>query len=324
MKMLNTISIIASVALLLGCNGKATTSGESSQPSTTQQPAMQFNADSAFAEVERQCSFGPRVPGTPAHEQCGAYLQEKLMQWCDTVYTQKANLTTFDHKTLHATNYIGVINPDASQRLLLLAHWDCRPWADNDPDPAKHDKAVMGANDAASGVAVLLEVARQLSQNKPGIGVDILLVDAEDWGSDSDESSWALGTQYWAKNPHIEGYRPMYGILIDMVGAKGAQFAQEGFSLQVAQALVNSLWQTAQEAGYGNYFTTRTGGYVTDDHVSLIKAGIACIDVIDMRHDTPSGFFKHWHTTSDTLDQIDRGTLKAVGQTLLHFIYSIQ
>lgn len=324
MKMFNMISIIATLALLLSCSSN--TAGDKGQEGSTTTISSQanFNADSAYHYIQEQCGFGPRVPETAAHAQCGTYLQAQLNRLCDTLYTQNASVMTFDGKTLHASNYIGVINPDAQQRLLLLAHWDCRPWADNDPDPDKHKQPVMGANDGASGVGVLLEIARQLQQEKPAVGIDILLVDAEDWGTDGNDDSWALGTQYWAKNPHVEGYKPMYGILLDMVGAKGAQFHQEGFSQQSAQALVNELWNTGHAAGYEQFFKSSTGGYVTDDHVSLIKAGIQCIDIIDMRHDEPSGFFAGWHTTHDTMENIDKATLKAVGQTLLNFIYSIQ
>lgn len=324
--MFNTMGAIAALALLPGCNSN--TAGNSTGAKTASvvstQVEIAFNADSAYQYIREQCDFGPRVPETPAHIQCGAYLQSRLRSLCDTVYTQNANLKTFDGKTLHASNFIGVFNPDAQQRLLLVAHWDCRPWADNDPDPSKRKEPVMGANDGASGVGVLLEIARQLQQKKAAVGIDILLVDAEDWGSEGNDESWALGTQYWVKNPHAAGYRPMYGILLDMVGAKGAQFQQEGFSRQSAQALVDELWNTGHAAGFGNYFKATTGGYVTDDHVSLIKAGIQCIDIIDMRHDTESGFFERWHTTHDTMENIDKATLKAVGQTLINFIYSIQ
>ena len=232
MKMLDFISIVAAAALLASCGGKQDAAREASDAPA--QAVVNFNADSAYAHVKAQCDFGPRVPSTPAHEQCGAYLEVQLARYCDTVYTQHADLTTHDGKVLHATNYIGVINPDAEKRILLMAHWDCRPWADNDPDPAKRHMPVMGANDAASGVAVLLELARIMKQKRPGVGVDILLDDAEDWGTDSIDESWALGTQYWVHHTHVPYYAPMYGILLDMVGAKGATFYQEGFSVDAA------------------------------------------------------------------------------------------
>jgi aminopeptidase-like protein len=321
MKMLDFISIVAAAALLASCGGKQDAAREASDAPA--QAVVNFNADSAYAHVKAQCDFGPRVPSTPAHEQCGAYLEAQLARYCDTVYTQHADLTTHDGKVLHATNYIGVINPDAEKRILLMAHWDCRPWADNDPDPAKRHMPVMGANDAASGVAVLLELARIMKQKRPGVGVDILLDDAEDWGTDSIDESWALGTQYWVHHTHVPYYAPMYGILLDMVGAKGATFYQEGFSVDAAPSLVESIWATAADAGYGKYFIAQKLGYVTDDHKPLIDNQIPCVDIVDMRQ-SPSGFFSGWHTTHDTLDNIDKGTLKAVGQTVANFIYSIE
>lgn len=323
MKVISMLSIALSALMLLGCSSKAA-SGNNDDNSQTDSIVAQvdFNADSAVALVAKQCGFGPRVPGTDAHKQCGAWIKARLSATCDQVIEQNPELTTFDGHTFTAANYIGVINPQAQQRLLLLAHWDCRPWADNDPDPAKRREPVMGANDAASGVAVLLEVARQLRAKKPGIGVDILITDLEDWGTDSREESWALGTQYWVSHPHVAGYKPMGGILLDMVGARGATFQQEVFSLQSAQTMVDQVWSIAERSGYGNFFKQTQGGAVTDDHVTLNRHGIACIDIIDLRAGSQSGFFDGWHTTHDTLDQIDPATLKAVGQTVCNVIFN--
>jgi hypothetical protein len=220
-------------------------------------------------------------------------------------------------------NIIAEINPQAEQRILLLAHWDCRPWADSDPNTENHNKAVMGANDGASGVGVLMEIARALQINKPKIGVDILLVDDEDWGDhNGDENTWALGTQYWAKNMHRNGYRPMYGILLDMVGDSNASFYHEYYSTTYAKGIVQEVWKVAQKLGYGDYFISQQGGAITDDHLFVNKAGIPCINIIDMRHDSPNGFFPHWHTVNDTLENINPATLKAVGQTVLTLIYN--
>lgn len=303
-----------------GSGNDATTSTATDNESQTTK-TMTFNADSAFAYVKQQCDMGPRVPGTPAHEQCAKWLTTQLRQWCDTVVVQPAQVTTFDGKTLNIKNIVGTFNPEATDRVLVLAHWDCRPWADNDPDEANHKQPVMGANDAASGVGVMLELARILSQERPEVGVDLLMVDAEDWGTDGDEDSWALGTQYWASNPHVAGYKANFGILLDMVGARGARFAQEYFSLQYAQGVVSLVWDTADKTGFGSLFVTQQGGAITDDHVMVNRiAGIPCIDIIDMRPDSESGFFDGWHTTHDTLDQIDPATLRAVGQTVANVI----
>lgn len=318
-------SMIMTVLALMGCSsgnnhGSATETVVAEPLKTT----VEFNADSAMSQVVAQCSFGARVPGTEAHMLCGDYLAAELLKYGATVTEQRMQLTTFDGTVIDARNIIGEYNPDATRRLLLLAHWDCRPWADNDPDPSRRNEPVMGANDGASGVAVLLEVARQLKLNSPAIGVDILFVDAEDWG-DSDmgnDDTWGLGTQYWTANLHRPGYRPMYGILLDMVGAEGAQFAREYFSTYYARGFVDNVWNVARESGYGDYFVDRDGGAVTDDHIFVNRAGIPCINIIDQKGESSSGFFKQWHTTADTPDIIDTATLKAVGQTVINVIYS--
>ena len=309
------------------CQGKnGSQTAESAGADTTQQAAVpQFSADSAYAYVKAQCDFGPRVPGTDAHKRCAAYLEQALRATCDSVMVQHGNVTTFDGKNLNISNVIGVVNPSAEQRILLMAHWDCRPWADQDSDASKHHEPVMGANDGASGVGVLLELARMMKAQRPNVGIDIVLVDAEDWGdTDSDnEDSWALGTQYWCRNPHYGNAKPIFGVVVDMVGASGAKFSKEYFSMQYGSSFVDLVWTAAAEAGYGNFFVANGGGAVTDDHVSVNKiAGIPCIDIIDMRTDSKTGFYDGWHTTHDTFDRIDPATLKAVGQTLAQVIYS--
>ncbi len=305
-------------------NNSTTTASNNDDNNTTQtEKTMDFSADSAYAYVKQQCDMGPRVPGTPAHEQCARWLTTLLGQWCDTVVVQQAQVTTFDGTALNIKNIIGTFNPTATDRLLVLAHWDCRPWADNDPDPSLRRQPVMGANDAASGTAVILELARLMAQLRPQVGVDLLLVDAEDWGQNEDEDSWALGTQHWANNPHAPGYSANCGILLDMVGTRGARFTQEYFSKQYAQGVVDLVWRTANQAGYGSYFINQNGGAITDDHVMVNRiAGIPCIDIIDMHLDSESGFFDGWHTTHDTIDHIDPATLRAVGQTLVNVIYN--
>lgn len=314
------ITLFAAAALTFAACGSTHNEATSAQPAATADSRhVDFVADSAVALVKKQCDFGPRVPGTPAHKQCGQWLAQQLAAWCDTVHAQHATVTTFDGTQLQITNYVGVFNPDAQQRVLLVAHWDCRPWADQDPDPAKRREPVLGANDAASGVAVMLELARIMHNERPTVGVDLLMTDAEDWGQENDDDSWALGTQSWASHPHVEGYAPAFGILLDMVGAQGAQFAPEYFSMQYAPSTVKLVWETARDAGYGAFFTTRSGGAVTDDHMPINRAGIPCIDIVDMRGD---GFFEGWHTTHDTPDVIAAATLKAVGQTLSNLIYN--
>ena len=322
MKMLYAMVGLAMMTMACGSGNNAATTTENNSDQTAP-PAMTFSADSAYSYVKQQCDMGPRVPGTPAHERCAQWLTASLRQWCDTVVVQQAPVTTFDGKQLNCKNIVGTFNPQASDRLLVLAHWDCRPWADNDPDPSLRQQPVMGANDAASGTAVILELARLMAQQRPEVGVDLLLVDVEDWGENENEDSWALGTQYWANNPHVAGYRANCGILLDMVGTRGARFTQEYFSKQYAQGVIDMVWKTASQSGFGSYFINQDGGAITDDHVMVNRlAGIPTIDIIDMRLDSDTGFFDGWHTTHDPLDQIDPATLRAVGQTLVNLIYN--
>ena len=260
------------------------------------------------------------MPGTPAHAKCAEWLESTLKGSCDTVMVQAGTVQTATEGKMGIKNIIGIINPEASQRLLLLAHWDTRPWADNDPDAANHSKPVMGANDGASGVGVLLQLASQLKAESPTIGVDIVLVDAEDMGEDDNEESWGLGTQYWVQHPHVKGYKPLFGILLDMVGASDATFTREYYSTQYAGGFVDLVWKCAT----GSHFINVQGGAVTDDHVFVNRAGIPCVDIIDLRSDSPTGFCPEWHTINDTMGAIDPATLAQVGQTLLNVISSLE
>lgn len=235
-----------------------------------------FDADSAYTYVENQVKFGPRVPNTPAHKDCGNYLASELRRFGAKVYEQEATLTAYDNTGLEAKNIIGSYNPDNDKRILLFAHWDSRPYSDHDPDPANHRKAIDGADDGASGVGALLEIARQIGQKDPGVGIDIIFFDAEDYGTpefvdDYKTDTWCLGTQFWAKNPHVPNYRADFGILLDMVGAKDATFFKEGTSLKKAPNIVDMVWRTARDLGYGKFFINATGGYITDDHQYVIE-----------------------------------------------------
>lgn len=212
--------IIPMMLLLASCGGKkagAETPAETSVPEIAE---VSFDADSAYSYVKRQVDFGPRVPNTEAHRLCGDWLVSELKRHGAEVTEQRADLKAFDGNILKARNIFAQYNPEAKERILLLAHWDCRPWADADPDPSKHRQPVDGANDGASGTGVLLEVARQLGAKAPAHGVDILFVDAEDWGDDGHEDSWALGARHFMENPPVENYHPYEAILLDMVGVR--------------------------------------------------------------------------------------------------------
>ncbi|MEZ7913249.1 MAG: M28 family peptidase [Macellibacteroides fermentans] len=298
-----------------------------SQP-VKQQNVPAFDADSAWVFVENQVKFGPRVPNSEAHVACGNYLTSELKRFGAQVYEQEATLTAYNGTQLKAKNIIGSYNPENSKRVLLFAHWDSRPYADHDKDPANQMKPIDGADDGASGVGVLLEMARQFSIKSPAIGIDIIFFDAEDYGTpefvkEYKENTWCLGAQFWAKNPHVKGYKADFGILLDMVGAKNASFFKEATSMRYAPQIVEEVWSTARDLGYGKFFINAEGGAITDDHQYVILGrNIPCIDIIYTDPESDNGFGPHWHTQNDTMDNIDRETLKAVGQTVLQVVYN--
>ena len=290
------------------------------------------NADSAYAFTQAQCDFGPRDMNSKGHEECGAWIVAKFKGYGCKVTTQEADLKGYDGTTLKSTNIMAQYNPGATTRILLCAHWDSRPWADNDPDSANWHKPILAANDAASGVAVMLEIARLLQKNAlpSGFGVDFVCFDAEDWGTpqweanqDASGDSWALGAQHFAANLP-QGYEARYGILLDMVGGMNAKFYKEGISNQYAPEIVKKVWRAARQAGFGSYFPRQEGGMITDDHIPLNqKAGIPTIDIIPYYPDCQqSSFGPTWHTLADNMDNIDRNTLKAVGQTVIQVLFT--
>lgn len=324
--MQNLLIILLGIVSLVSCGAKNTrnTDGiiinDSVPGSKGSYEEAGFSADSAYVYLSRQVDFGPRMPNTEAHRQAADWLVSELKRHGAAVTEQYADLKAFDGTVLHARNIFGQFNPEVDNRILLLAHYDCRPWADQDPDPEKRSRPIDGANDGASGVAVLLEMARQISSSNIKTGVDILFADAEDWGTEGDDESWAMGTRYFANNPVIPNYTPAYAILLDMVGGKDAQFPVEYFSQQNAPDLVNEFWGVAREAGFGSRFPFRIGSAVTDDHIEFIKVGIPAIDIIE--YHPGSGFNPHWHTSADNLSNISKETLGAVGQTLFQFLTS--
>lgn len=294
------------------------------EPITAEAPI--FNEDSAYAYIQKQVDFGPRVNNTKAHIQCGDWMIAFLKQKADTVYVQSTDLKGFDGKILHARNIIAAFNPKATQRIIISSHWDTRPFADQ--DTVRKNEPIDGANDGASGVGVMLELANQLQKNKVDIGIDLILFDAEDYGAPADvesqmEDTYCLGAIYWAKNKHIPNYTADFGILLDMVGAPGATFTKEGVSMTYAAAFVNYIWSVANNLGYGSYFTYESTGGLIDDHKYVNEiANIPMIDIIDRTHNTTSGFGVYWHTHQDNMKSISKPTLKAVGQTLLQAIYN--
>jgi Zn-dependent M28 family amino/carboxypeptidase len=284
-----------------------------------------FSKDSAFVYLKNQCNFGSRVPNTEAHRKCAGYLVEELKRFGAEVIEQDAAIEAYNGTILQAKNIIGQFYPEKSKRIILFAHWDSRPFSDYDPNPANHFKPVMGANDGASGVAVLLELARLLQQHQPEIGVDIVFFDAEDYGEPSFASSnkqdtWCLGSQYWGNNPHYT-IKPQYGILLDMVGGRDPQFYQDITSVRMASGVLDNVWAQAQKSGYGDYFRNQPGGAIIDDHVYVNNlTGIPTIDIIDFS--PQRGFPTTWHTVNDTPENIDIHTLGMVGQVVTTVVYS--
>ncbi|MBW6459092.1 MAG: M28 family peptidase [Bacteroidales bacterium] len=288
-----------------------------------------FIPDSAYAFVKAQCDFGPRVPGTPSHAACAEYLENTLKRYTPHVQVQSFRSRAFDGIVLNGKNIIASFQPDKRARLMLCAHWDSRPFADHDPDPAKRNQPVMGANDGASGVGVLLEVARLLSTHEPGISVDIIFFDLEDYGPPHDDQTegknehWGLGSQHWSRNPHEYNYRPRYVILLDMVGATDARFLLEGFSMHFAPDKVKKVWDIAHRMGYQEYFPNQRGGFINDDHYFINEiARIPAINIIHLDANSSNGsFFEYWHTTEDTMDKIDSRTLGVVGDVVIQTIF---
>ena len=311
--------------------GHNTSEGQSAGSDTVKVTANQrpeFSADSAKKYLKEQVELGPRVPGTPANIKCREYIVDKMTQFgVDTVYIQKFMATTFDGKKIEGGNVFGQLNPEKNTRVLLAAHYDTRTWADNEPTVDKRDTPIDGANDGASGVAVLLELARQFAANNPKVGVDFLFVDIEDHGnSDGWElhnDSWCLGSQYFAANqPYHASNRPVYGIVLDMVGGLDARFHREYFSEKYAPHVVNRVWQTASQLGYGETFINQLGGSLIDDHLPLSKGGIPTIDIVECNNVQTGGFPPTWHTTQDNLSNISATTLKAVGNVVSEVIYT--
>jgi hypothetical protein len=284
------------------------------------------NADSAYYFVKKQVDFGPRIPGSKAHAACADWLKQKLDSYLPGTIIQTGTATTFDQRKYTIKNIIASYNPDHKKRILLCAHWDTRPFADRQEGPDKN-KPFDGANDGGSGVGVLIEIARLLSISKPDIGVDIILFDLEDYGQPEDSNfpvmndSWCLGAQFWAKNLHKPGYYAQFGILLDMVGAKGAVFPREGTSLRFASGVVDRVWKTAADLGYGSYFINSTTGMTTDDHLYVNQyANIPCIVIVHY-NTVSSDYFDHHHRVTDNMDQIDAEVLRMTGQVVTQVIF---
>lgn len=324
--------VVVAVAVFTSCTPEQpvtenTTTGEAPKTNTVVTKARvvppDFNADSAYAYIKTQADMGPRVPGSRAHDKAVAYYEKHFKNLGAEVKVQGGTMNTFDGKQWRIDNVIATFNPTAKTRILLTAHYDSRPFADKDPVVANRTKPCPGVNDGASGVGVLMEIARLIKDKPITVGIDIILFDLEDYGDNGDQYSWCLGAVYWANNMHKPNYKAKYAVLLDMVGAKDATFPREAVSVFHANDVVNKIWNTADKLGYSNYFIyDESPTEMTDDHVPINKiAGIPAVDILHYNHIT-NQFFPEHHTTKDDINTIDKKTLKAVGQTLLEVIYN--
>jgi hypothetical protein len=325
--------IIAGLAIITGFWVSCSPPAEEKKTRTEEVPAEvrkvfvpEFNSDSAYYFIERQVQFGPRVPNTKAHTQTAEWLVKAMEDYGFNVIVQEAQLRAFDNTILNAKNIIAEHKPEMRERILLFAHWDTRPFADQ--DTKDRTKPIDGANDGGSGVGVLLEIARLISIHPPDMGIDIIFFDAEDYGQpegtmiERKPDTYALGSQHWSQNKHRPNYTARFGILLDMVGAKDAIFTKEGTSMYFAPHIVDKVWRTAERIGFGEFFIDKKTPMITDDHYYVNQiAGIPSIDIIQYDPDTPSKFGHYWHTHQDNMDIIDKNTLKAVGQTVTEVIY---
>ncbi len=307
------IQFTAIITILCYCGIASTCVESNSAPIEGEHP--RFDGQRAFVFLEKQCEFGPRPPGSDAHQKTQAYLFTELKKYADTVvlqpYTSEVDSNSVPPQriTLHMNNIIAEFGGDHRETLLLAAHWDTRPCADRDPNLEKQREPILGANDGASGVAVLLEIARMLKEKPPPRRIVIILFDGEDYGKTTDQMF--LGSRYFAKN--MGKWRPDYGILLDMIGDKDLQIPIEKFSWQANSQLASAIWQRAEKLGLAP-FQRKLGPAVMDDHVPLIRAGIPMVNIIDFD-------YPHWHTLEDTVDKCSPKSLEIVGTLVLNIIY---
>ena len=311
------------IGLSFGCKSDTKRPAPTKDASPTQiRNVPKFDENNAYNLVQKQVDFGYRWPGTKAHGQLVEFLADELGKYTDDLIRQEFKVDFLDEKNVTATNIIGVVNPEYKKRILLCAHFDTRKIAEKDDDPNLQNDPILGADDGGSGVGVLLEIARLIKENGIDIGVDFVLFDAEDNGTDG--QGWCLGSKYWGKNPHVSNYKAQFGILLDMVGAKNAVFNKEGNSYQSAGKELNKIWKLAQAIGYGNYFQDKVMGGIEDDHVHVMRhRQFPVVDIINIPNEDGESVFGHYHHThKDNMDIIDKNTLKAVGKVVTAVVYN--
>lgn len=333
MKLKRIAATLAAAVALMACSAGsgAGTAQADARRERAANAADSFCADTAYALVVAQTAMGPRTPGSEGNARCAEWMAARLRSaGADTVEMQRGTMRRWDGLTIPVCNVLASFNSGADKRVLLVAHYDTRPWADMEPDRERRMQPIPGANDGASGVAVVLEIARCIGRTAPGVGVDVLLADAEDSGYSEEiepglnpgNDTWCLGTQMWAERaPYASGVKPAYAILLDMVGGAGAQFHREQFSDAAASRVVDRIWAEAAALGYGDTFVDSRGGAVVDDHVYVNRAGIPAVDIIENMNPATGTFPPTWHTHADNASNIDRTTLERAGKTVLSLIY---
>ena len=320
--MVNYLLGLAAAIAFMGCAKTQTDQGsEIRQKEAETATAPVFDGKRAFGYLTAQTNFGPRNPGSPGHRNCLSYIQSEMQSVADAVNPQPFTVTGYKKEVLKLTNVIASFNLKSTSRILLVAHWDSRPRAEQDKDPKKKALPILGANDGASGVAVLLELAQHLKRQPPEVGVDFLFVDGEDYGEEGDTKYYLLGARYFAQNLPV-GFAPRFGILLDMIGDAHLEIPKDRYSLEHAPDIVELVWSAARDLKVHQFVDSPSRTWTTDDHVPLNEAGIKCIDLIDFEY--PDASNKYWHTTEDTPDKCSAESLEAVGKVLLRVIYSAQ
>ena len=265
-----------------------------------------FDGESALRYAKAQLDFGTRIPGTPGAQRAGDWIIARMRERADTVVIQSWTQTLSDGRQLPLRNILAGFRPDLKDRVLYVTHWDTRPMSDEDEDPAKRHLPMPGANDGASGVGLLVAVGDALKKTPPAVGVDFLFVDGEDYGDFGHMTDVLMGSTYFASHLPSPGYRPIFGVLWDMIGDRDLLIKREPNSVAQAPEVVQRVWDAAKQLGHDDVFVDQQTYPITDDHIPLLRAGLRVIDVIDLE-------YPYHHRPSDTLDKISAKSLSIVG-----------
>ncbi len=285
----------------------------------------EFDPGFAYDQIEKQVSFGPRNPNSKGHMEALNYLHDELSKYADDIVLQQFTYQGYESERLNLTNIIAKFNPNKKHRIILCAHWDTRPRAEEDKNLGQQNKPILGANDGGSGVGILLELAKLLKENEITYGIDLNLFDGEDYGKPDDLGNYSLGAKYFSANLS-QDYQPAFAVLLDMVGDKDANFPIEGNSRLYAPDVESLIWTLAEQTG-ADKFINKEGSTIYDDHIALNEAGIRTVDIIDIDligAKTSVERRKYWHTQNDTMKNIGKDTLKQVGDVLAKLIWSIR